>query len=69
MKKGKACDIYQLTAEHIQNCGKAAKVSVLNLFNSIIERIYYVSCSQIKSGFGTSIHKGKKTNKKHGQLL
>ena len=63
IKKGKACDIYQLTAEHLQNCGSRAKLSVLQLINSIIEDIHHLSCSQIKFGIGTSIHKGKRKPK------
>ena len=60
MKRGKACDIYQLTAEHLQECGEAAKMCILNLLNSIIANIYYLTCPQAKAGLGSSIHKGKK---------
>ena len=42
MKRGKACDIYQLTVEHIQNCGPQAKIAILNLLNSILSQIYYL---------------------------
>jgi hypothetical protein len=60
MKRGKACDIYQLTAEHIQECGREAKLCIMKLLNRIIDDIYFLSCSQIKYGLGTSIHKGKR---------
>ena len=59
MKRGKACDIYHLTVEHIQFCGDKAKTCILNLLNSIISNIYYLSCSQSKAGVGSCIHKSK----------
>ena len=59
MKRGKACDIYQLTVEHIQLCGIDAKRSILELINKIINDIYYLSCPQTKTGVGSSIYKGK----------
>ena len=60
MKRGKACDIYQLTVEHIQMCGDEAKLCILNLINRIIEDIYFLSCPQAKAGIGSSVHKGKR---------
>ena len=59
MKLGKAADIYHLTTEHLRYCGISAKVSLLNLLNEILGHMYYLSCSQIKLGLGTAIHKGK----------
>ena len=60
MKPGKACDVYQLTVEHLRNSGDNAKLLILNLINRILKNIYYLSCPQIKLGLGTAIHKGKK---------
>ena len=60
MKLKKACDIYQLTVEHLRYCGRSAKLSILNLINSIINNIYYLTCPQIKVGVGSSLHKGRK---------
>ena len=60
MKRGKSCDIYQLTTEHVQECGKIAKMCILKLLNSIITNIYFLTCPQIKAGLGSSVHKGKK---------
>ena len=60
MKRGKSCDIYQLTTEHIQECGKTAKMCILKLLNNIITNIYFLTCPQIKAGLGSSVHKGKK---------
>lgn len=60
MKRGKACDIYQLTVEHLQYCGQDAKASILKLLNSILDKIYYMSCTQLKTGMGTALHKGKR---------
>ena len=59
LKRGKACDIYHLTAEHILESGEAAKMCILKLQNSIIANFYFLSCPQTKAGLGTSIHKGK----------
>ena len=60
MKAGKSCDLYQLTVEHLRNCGKQAKLQVVNLINRIIQDIYYLSCPQIKIGMGTPLHKTKR---------
>ena len=60
MKAGKSCDLYQLTVEHLRNCGKQAKLQVVNLINRIIQDIYYLSCPQIKIGMGTPLYKAKK---------
>ena len=59
MKKGKACDIHQLTVEHIQLCGDDAQQCIINLINSIIDNIYYLSRPQTKVGIATCIYKGK----------
>ena len=59
MKVGKACDIYQVTAEHLKYAGPQAKSSILRLINAIIENIYYLTCPQIKLGIGSALHKGK----------
>ena len=59
MELGKAADIYHLTTEHLRYCGPVAKIALLNLINSILEEIYYLSCLQIKRGLGTAIYKGK----------
>ena len=59
LKRGKASDIYHLTAEHIKECGSIAKSCILKLLNSIINNIYFLTCPQIKSGLGSSVHKGK----------
>ena len=60
MKAGKACDIYQVTVEHLRHCGDQAKQQILNLINRILHDIYYLSCPQIKLGLGTPIQKKQK---------
>ena len=40
MKLGKACDIYQMTVEHLRYCGEDAKIPILKLINKIIKSIY-----------------------------
>ena len=58
MKLGKACDIYQLTVEHLRYCGDQARLLILNFINKVIDQIFYLSCQQIKLGIATAIHKG-----------
>ena len=60
MKAGKACDVYQLTVEHIRNCGHDALLIILQLINKILKNIYYLSCPQMKLGLGSAVWKGKK---------
>ena len=60
LKRGKACDIYKLTAEHLKNAGNDAKIAVLALINDIIENIEYLACPQIKVGIATAAYKGKR---------
>ena len=60
MKSGKACDVYQLTVEHLRHSGTVALKCILEFINRILDNIYYLSCPQIKLGLGTAIHKGKK---------
>ena len=59
MKMGKACDIYQVTVEHLRYCGDTTKLHILDLINRILQDIYYLSCPQIKLGIGSAIHKSK----------
>ena len=59
MKAGKACDMYQLTVEHLRNCDSVAKGVILSFINRILANIYYLSCPQIKIGLGTAVFKGK----------
>ena len=60
MKSGKSFYIYQLTVEHLRNCGLKAKQHILDFINSILLNIYYMSCQQIKLGLSTPIYKRKK---------
>ena len=60
MSRGKACDLYQLTVEHLQHAGSKAKLAILNLVNSILDKTRFMACSQLKVGLGTALHKGKK---------
>ena len=59
MKPNKACDLYEVTVEHIREAGHAAKECILELLNNILANIYFLTCPQIKTGLASSIHKGK----------
>ena len=48
MKSGKAPDNYHLTVEHLRHAGAQAKHYIMNLVNSILDKIYYLTCPQIK---------------------
>ena len=54
MKPGKAPDIYHLTVEHLRNLGSVAKQCLLNLVNSVLDKIYYSSCPQVKLGISSA---------------
>lgn len=60
MKPGKACDVYQVTVEHLRHCGDQAKLHLLTLINRILNDLHYLSCPQIKLGVGSAVFKGKK---------
>ena len=60
MKPGKACDIYQVTVEHLRYCGDQALLLILEYINRILDNLYYISCPQIKLGLGTAVYKAKK---------
>ena len=60
MKPGKACDVYQVTVEHLRYCGEQAKLLLLSLINRILHDLQYLSCPQIKLGLGSAIFKAKK---------
>ena len=64
MKLGKSCDICHFTVEHIRFCGDQAKLQILSLVNRIFRHIYFLTCSQIKLGLGSALHKGKNKPKK-----
>ena len=59
MKLNKACDIYQLTVEHLRYSGAKAKLIILGLINDIICNINYLACPQVKLGLSTCAYKGK----------
>ena len=60
MKLGKACDVYQVTVEHLRYCGDQTLLLILDLINRFLDNLYFLSCPQIKLGLGTAIHKAKK---------
>ena len=69
MKPGKACNVYQLTVEHLRNSGDNAKLLILNLINRILKNIYYLSCPQIKLGLRNCHSQRKEEAHHHVQIL
>ena len=59
LKLNKACDIFKLTVEHLRNCGDRTLALIIQLLNSIIEHLNYLSSPQLNTAIATIIHKGK----------
>ena len=59
LKLNKACDIFKLTVEHLRNCGDKTLSLILQLLNSIIEHLNYLSSPQLNTAVATIVFKGK----------
>ena len=59
LKLNKACDIYKLTVEHLRYCGEKSLNLILQLINSIIDHLNYLSSPQLNTAVATIVHKGK----------
>ena len=59
LKLNKACDIYKLTVEHLRNCGEKSLSVILQLLNSIIDHLNYLSSPQLNTAVATIVFKGK----------
>ena len=59
LKLNKACDIFKLTVEHLRNCGDNSLSFILQLLNSIIEHLNYLSSPQLNTAAATVVYKGK----------
>ena len=59
LKLNKACDIYKLTVEHLRYCGDETLTLILQLINSIIDNLNYLSSPQLNTSVTSIVHKGK----------
>ena len=59
LKLKKACDIYKLTLEHLRYCGDETLSLILQLLNSIIDNLNYLSSPQLNTSVTSIVHKGK----------
>ena len=59
LKLNKACDIYKLTVEHLRYCGDETLALILQLLNSLINNLNYLSSPQLNTSVTSIIHKGK----------
>ena len=59
LKLKKACDVFKLTVEHLRYCGDNTLQLILQLINTIIEHLNYMSAPQLNTAVATVIHKGK----------
>ena len=59
LKLGKACDLNQLTVEHLRFAGSDTLSLILKVINSIIRNINYLSSSELNTSIASIIHKGK----------
>ena len=59
LKLNKACDVFKLTVEHLRNCGDNTLGLILQLLNSIIDHLNYLSSRQLNTAAATIVFKGK----------
>ena len=59
LKLNKACDVFQLTVEHLRNAGDDNLALILRLLNQIIDNLNYLSAPQLNKAVATMVHKGK----------
>ena len=59
LKLGKACDVFQLSVEHLRYAGDETLKLILQLLNLIIDNISYLSEPQLNTAIASVIYKGK----------
>ena len=59
LKLNKACDIFQITVEHLRNVGNVSLNIILGLLNNIIDNIRFLSCPQLNTSIASVVYKGK----------
>ena len=59
LKLRKACDIHKLTVEHLRFLGDDTLLLILEILNSIIRNINYLSSYQLNTAIASIIYKGK----------
>ena len=65
LKKNKACDIYQLTPEHLKYAGDNVLNALCILINRVLDDINFLSAPEFKTSIASVIHKGKGKSKTH----
>ena len=65
LKKNKACDIYQLTPEHLKYAGDNILDALCILINRVLDDINFLSAPEFKVSIASVIHKGKGKPKTH----
>ena len=65
LKKNKACDIYELTPEHLKYAGHKVLEILCVLINRVLENLNYLSAPEFKVSVASVIHKGKGKSKTH----
>ena len=59
LKLGKACDVFQLSVEHLRYAGDETLNLFLQLLNLIINNISYMSEPQLNTAIASVVYKGK----------
>ena len=59
LKPNKACDIFQLTVEHLRNDGDDTLTTLVKIINLIIDNINCISAVQLNTSIATLLYKGK----------
>lgn len=65
LKKNKACDLYQLTPEHLKFVGEKSLELLCILLNRILTNLSYLKAPEFKMAIASVIHKGKNKPKNH----
>ena len=64
-KNNKACDIYQLTPEHLKYAGEKFIDVLCTLINRVLSNLSFLSAPEFKVSIASVIHKGKGKLKTH----
>ena len=59
LKLNKACDIYELTVEHLRHAGEDSMSLLCIFINRIIDNLRYLSAPEFKIAIASIIFKGK----------
>ena len=65
LKKNKACDLYQITPEHLKHAGDATLELLCVFINRVLKNLEVLKAPEFKMSIASVIHKGKNKPKNH----